>query len=195
MSVDTSPPRHAEPDPPEPDAAEARLSRKAKLGVTIVLVSLLAMWIAVLVVRLTHDDPDVLDDAAMTARAGEICREVRLGLPAVPKERNAETPVARADRLDAETAALTTMVDRLSTLTWTTPHDQRLVGQWLTDWRQHLADRTTYAASVRANDSNAVVFNGFAPDGESVTFRMDAFADRNDIRSCFTLDDPGVIGA
>jgi hypothetical protein len=195
VSVDTSPPRRAEPDGPEPERTEPRLSRKAKLGVAIVLVSLLAMWIAVLVVRLTHDDPDVLDDGAQTARAGEICRETRLSLPAVPKGRNAETPAARADRLDAETAALTAMVDRLAALTWTTPHDQRLVGQWLADWRQHLADRTAYATSVRATDSNAVVFDGFAPDGESVTFRMDAFADRNDIRSCFTLDDPGVTGA
>jgi hypothetical protein len=194
VSVDTSPPRHAEPEPPGHDGSQPGLSRRAKIGVAVVLVSLTAMWIAIAVIRLTGDDPDVLDDGATTDRAGQICSQLKDTMPPLPKDRSAEPPAARADRLDAETAVLHTMVDRLAALTWATPHDQRLVGQWLADWRQHLTDRTTYAAQVRATGHNDVAFNGAAPDGESITFRMDAFADRNAIRTCFTLDDPPVPG-
>ncbi len=38
------------------------------------------------------------------------------------------------------------------------------------------------------------MFNGAAPDGESITFRMDAFADPNQMRPCMTLDDPVMTG-
>jgi hypothetical protein len=119
---------------------------------------------------------------------------VEAALPAVPKGRNAETPAVRADRLDAETAALSGMVDQLAALRWGTQHDQDLVDAWLADWRQHLADRTVYAESVRVHERNDIVFNGAAPDGESITFRMDAFADTNGLRACMTLDDPYVTG-
>jgi hypothetical protein len=191
VSVDTTPPRHATPEPPEP---EPRLSRRAKVGAAIAVIGLAAMWVAILVIRLTGDDPDVLEDGATTERAGQICQQVKDTLPPLPRGRDAETPAVRADRLDAETAALSGMVDQLAALPWTSPHDQRLVGQWMADWRQHLTDRTVYAESVRANGRNDIVFNGAAPDGESITFRMDAFADRNDIRTCFTLEDPKVTG-
>jgi hypothetical protein len=193
VSVDTSPPRHETPDAPDgPTASGPRLSRRAKVGVAVVLLSLTAMWVTILVIRLTGENPDRLDDATTTARAGEVCDQTRVGLPAVPRGRGAETPAVRADRLDAETAALTAMVAQLSALTWSSPQDQELVDRWLVDWGQHLADRTVYAESVRANDNNDIVFNGAAPDGESITFRMDAFADTNDLASCFTLDDPAI---
>jgi hypothetical protein len=189
VSVDTSPTRTTEPGVPGP-----RLSRRAKVGTAVVLLSLGAMWLAILVIRLTDDDPDVLDDAAATARAGQICEQARATLPPVPGRRDGETPAARADRLDAETATLGGMVDQLAALTWSTAHDERLVAQWLADWRQHLSDRTVYAESVRAHGRNDIVFNGAAPEDESITFRMDAFADRNDLDACFTLDDPAVTG-
>jgi hypothetical protein len=190
VSVDTSLPRHDRPDGPDPQ--RPRLSRRARLGVAVVLVSLTAMWVTILVIRLTGDNPDTLDDGATTARAEAVCQQTRDGLPPAPRGRDAETPVVRADRLDTETAALTSMVDQLAALRWSTPHDQELVDQWLADWRQHLTDRTAYAESVRANGSNDIVFNGAAPDGESITFRMDAFADTNDLAACFILDDPAI---
>jgi hypothetical protein len=189
VSVDTSPSRH---DTPEPDAPGPRLSRRAKVGVAVVLLSLTAMWSIIAIGHFTKDNPDTLSDGATTARAEQVCEQVRAGLPVVPKGRNAETPAVRADRLDAETAAFGAMVDQLATLRWSTPHDQALVDTWLADWRQHLADRTVYAESVRANGRNDIVFNGAAPDGESVTFRMDAFADTNGLSACFTLDDPAI---
>jgi hypothetical protein len=193
VSVDTSPPRHDTPDTPDgPSGSERRLSRRAKVGVAVVLISLTAMWVTILVVRLTGDNPDRLDDRATTARAGQVCEQTGVGLPDVPRGRDAETPAVRADRLDSETAALTSMIDQLAPLRWSTPHDQELVDRWLVDWRQHLTDRTAYAESVRANGRNDIVFNGAAPDGESITFRMDAFADTNDLAACFTLDDLGI---
>jgi hypothetical protein len=187
VSVDTSPPRHD-----EPEATGTRLSRKAKIGIAVVLVSLTAMWLVIAVGHFTGTNPDTLDDEATTARAAELCQQVEGGLPAVPKGRNAETPAVRADRLDAETAALSGMVDQLAGLRWSSGHDQDLVDAWLTDWRQHLADRRVYAESVRVHERNDIVFNGAAPDGESITFRMDAFADTNDLRACMTLDDPAI---
>jgi hypothetical protein len=193
VSVDTSPPRHDTPETPDgPDTPGRRLSRRAKVGVAAVLVSLTAMWVTILVIRLAGDNPDRLDDRATTVRAGQICEQARAALPVVPTGRDAETPTVRADRLDAETAVLAGMVDQLGALTWSPPHDQELVDRWLADWRQHLADRTVYAESVRANGRNDIVFNGAAPDGESITFRMDAFADTNDLAACFTLDDPEI---
>ena len=187
MSVDTSPPIHDTPDAPGP-----RLSRRAKIGVAVVLVSLTAMWLVIAVGHFTSTNPDTLHDTATTARADEVCADTRAGVPAAPSGRNAETPAVRADRLDAETTALTTMVDQLSALRWSSSHDQQLVDRWLADWRQHLADRATYVQSVRATGRNDVVFNGAAPDGESITFRMDAFADTNHLSHCFVPDDPAI---
>jgi hypothetical protein len=178
------------PDPPVPDSGG--LSRRARAGIVIVLGSLIVMWTAVVAVRLTRDDPDRLDDRAAVSRTEDVCAATRAGLPSVPPGRDAETAAARADRLDAETAALTAMVAELETIPWSGERDARLVGQWLADWRQHLADRAAYAESVRSTGRNDVVFNGFAPEGESVTYRMDAFADTNDLDSCFTPSDPRV---
>ncbi len=189
MSVDTSLPRHDAPDAPGP-----RLSRRAKIGIAVVLLSLTAMWLVIAIGHFTGTNPDTLDDRATTDRAAQLCEQVESGLPAVPKGRGAETPAVRSDRLDAETAALTGMVDQLAALRWSTGHDQDLVDAWLGDWRQHLSDRTVYAELVRANGRNDIVFNGAAPDGESITFRMDAFADTNHMRSCMTLDDPQITG-
>jgi hypothetical protein len=178
-----------------PARSEPRLSGRARLGIVVVLVSLTAMWVAILVIRLTDDNPDVLDDAAATATAGQICDATRATLPVVPSGRFAESPAVRADRLDAETGALTAMVAQLAAVPFTTDHDRRLVDQWLGDWRQHLADRTVYAESVRTTGRNDVVFNGAAPDRESITYRMDAFAARNGLSTCETLPDPRVTGA
>jgi hypothetical protein len=178
------------PDQPVPDSGG--LSRRARAGIVIVLGSLVVMWTAVVAVRLTRDEPDRLDDRAAVSRTEDVCAATRAGLPSVPPGRDAETAAARADRLDAETAALTAMVAELETIPWSGGRDARLVGQWLADWRQHLADRTAYAESVRSTGRNDVVFNGFAPDGESVTYRMDAFADTNDLDSCLTPSDPRV---
>ena len=190
VSVDTSPPRHDTPEAPEP-----RLSRRAKIGIAVVLLSLTAMWVTILVLRLTDENPDALEDADTTARADQVCQQSRSGLAPVPTGRGAETPAARADRLDTETAALSTMVAELTTLRWSTAHDQELVDLWLADWRQHLADRTVYAESVRVNDNNDIVFNGAAPEEESITFRMDAFSETNHLDACYVPADPMITEA
>ncbi len=189
MSVDTGK-RPAEHD--DPGAPATGLSRRAKVGIVVVLGTLVAMWVAVVAIRLTDENPDRLDDEVTTAQANEVCAGARAGIPVRPPGRGAETPAVRADRLDAETAALAAMVDELSALQWSTPHDRDLVDRWLADWRQHLADRTVFAEQVRGTDSNEVVFNGAAPEDESITFRMDAFSDTNGLDECFVPADPEI---
>jgi hypothetical protein len=187
VSVDTSPPIHDTPEPPD-----HRLSGRAKLGAAVVLASLTIMWLIIAVGHFTSRDPDRLDDRATTAAADQVCAQARAGVPEAPSGRNAETATARADRLDAETAALTNMVDQLGALRWSSAHDQQLVDAWLGDWRQHLSDRTVYAESVRATQRNDVLFNGAAPDGTSITYRMIAFADTNHLDACLIPDDPEI---
>jgi hypothetical protein len=179
------------PAVPGPPAPEAGLSRRAKAGIVIVVGTLVVMWTAVIAVRLTRDEPDRLDDRAAAARAEQVCAATRAALAPAPSD-GTEAAAARADRLDAETAALTAMVAELEAIPWSHERDAGLVGRWLADWRRHLGDRTGYAESVRSTGRNDVVFNGFAPDGESVTYRMDAFADTNGLDSCLTPADPRV---
>ncbi len=177
---------------PAPDPRQRRRRKRATRVQLVVLVLNLAFWGAILGWTLLRDPsaylpPDRLTDRALPAAAEERCVDGRsevdeLGLPLV-----ADTPVERAETIDAENEVLVDMVDDLAELDRPSGQQGTWIATWIDDWRTHIEDRQRWADRVRAGDDGPFIERVRGTD--QVSEVVDNFATVNEMESCATLAD------
>jgi hypothetical protein len=177
---------------PAPDPRLQRRRKRATRVQLVVLVLNLVFWGAILGWTLLRDPsaylpPDRLTDRALPATAEGRCVDGRseiadLGLPLV-----ADTPVERAETIDAENEVLVAMVDDLAELDRPADEQGAWVATWIEDWRTHIEDRQRWADRVRAGDDGPFVER--VRGNDQVSSVVDNFAEVNEMESCATLED------
>ncbi len=177
---------------PAPDPRQRRRRKRATRVQLVVLVLNLVFWGAILGWTLLRDPsaylpPDRLTDRALPLAAEDRCVDGRreiddLGLPIV-----ADTPVERAESIDAENEVLVDMVDDLADLDRPAGEQGDWVAIWIEDWRTHIEDRQRWADRVRAGDDGPFVER--VRGNDQVSEVVDNFADVNEMESCATLED------
>jgi hypothetical protein len=190
-ALDEQPPAGAPPTEPP----RGRRITVGRVGAFVVIVGILGMWGYVLGVRWVGereiDRWDVVDDDAWVAGAAAACAPTAAELADVDGPDAGLAPEERGLVIQSTTDLLLArfaLLEALPPTTSTDPDDTVAIDAWMTDWRTHLDERTAYAAALL--DGRDVVFNGTATDeGESITERMDAFAQRNHIEACETPQD------
>jgi hypothetical protein len=183
-------------EPPAPAAGEAPRRRRftiGRVGAAVVILGILGMWAYVLGLRWTGerdiDRWDVVDDAAWVEAATAACAPTAAELEGTDEPEG--TSAERADAIDAVTDLLVIRFDALEALPPTTSADADdavAISGWLADWETHIAERREYADDLRAG-RDGVFLGAATEDGESITERMDAFADRNTLPGCATVHD------
>lgn len=174
---------------PETDQTGAGWSRGAKLQL-LLLLGILAMWAAIYGYTLfsgPHERPGRMDDRAFATAAEPICAATeaaieRLGLPTA-----VETPLERAQLVEAENGLLRTLVADLGALDRPAGEEGEWVEEWLGDWDTHIQDRQNWADSLREGDDGPFVET--ARNGEQLSKGIDYFAETNDMPACVTPGD------
>jgi hypothetical protein len=190
-ALDDQPPAGA----PVEDPPRGRRITVGRVGALVVIVGILAMWGYVLGVRWFGtreiDRWDVVDDDAWVAGAAAACAPSAAALDGVDVPDASLDPEQRGLAIQTTTDQLLArfaLLEALAPTTSSDPDDAAAIDAWLADWRLHLDERTAYAEALLTGAD--VVFNGTATEeGESITERMDAFAERNEIERCATPQD------
>ncbi len=178
--------------PPEPDPRQRRRRKRATRVQLLVLVLNLAFWGAILGWTLLRDPsaylpPDRLTDRALPAAAEERCVDGRGEIDDLDLALVADTPVERADTIDAENEVLVDMVDDLDELVRPDGEQGAWIATWIEDWRTHIEDRQRWADRVRAGDDGPFVER--VRGNDQVSSVVDNFAEVNEMESCATLGD------
>ena len=178
--------------PPEPDPRQRRRRKRATRVQLLVLVLNLVFWGAILGWTLLRDPsaylpPDRLTDRALPATAEERCVDGRGEIDDLDLALVADTPVERAETIDAENEVLVDMVDDLDELVRPDGEQGTWIATWIEDWRTHIEDRQRWADRVRAGDDGPFVER--VRGNDQVSSVVDNFAEVNEMESCATLGD------
>lgn len=137
------------------------------------------------------DPPDYLQDRAWPAAAEKICAAAAADMESLPFASESNSPLARADVVEAATERLQTMVDDLARLPLAegtkASADRELVTLWLADWDTYLADRTAFTTGLRTDPSTKFVLT--MRGSHAITRPMDQVAKNNRMPSCATPTD------
>ena len=174
--------------PGDDDDEPGRRGRNVVLGLGIAGFMLMALfWIAIFTGKFNGTNPDTVHDAVWVTHAGAICQPAANLINDLPRAQTAKSAAQRADTLDQGTAALTTMVSRLEALPSADAADEKMVTEWLADWRVYLGDRRSYAQNLRRNpDAKPLVSE---VHGGWVTDAVDTLANANNLADCATPGD------
>ena len=109
----------------------------------------------------------------------------------LPAANESETAADRADVVDQSNALLVGMVDELDTLVPTDgdPTEREAIGEWVSDWRDHVTDRQEYVNELR--DDPGARFSERVKGTKQLSRAIDSFAEVNRMESCST---PGDVG-
>ena len=165
-------------------APEGRRWTRGRIAVAVWIVIVLGFWFYAFVLA-PKGSPDILDDPSFASASGARCTQARTVIDALPKANTAKSATERADVIDRANQELRDMLATISllpTVTTGTPHDTNLIGLWLKDWRQYVADRDDFSHQLRLNPS--ATFGVTARNGSHITKAIDAFAGRNKMPSC-----------
>ncbi len=129
-----------------------------------------------------------IGDSAWQARAEGICAAVddqrnELADFREMKEATPELVRERADIVDAATDLLEQMLDDVAAVQPTDPKGQDLIPQWESDYRDYLASRRDFAATLRETGENSAFYEPIS-EGIPVSERLETFAADNAMASC-----------
>jgi hypothetical protein len=176
--------------PPHTDNGHAPERRfrwtRGRIAAAVWVVVMVGFWFYAFVIA-PKGSPDILDDPSFATSSEARCAQAVSFIDTLPKANTAKTAAERADTLDQANAELRAMVDDISTLPTGNEHDSTLIGLWLADWRQYVADREEFVRALRTDESST--FGVTARNGQHITKAIDAFAGRNKMASCEVPDD------
>ena len=176
--------------PPHTDNGHAATPRRrwsrGRIAAAVWIVIMIGFWFYAFVIA-PKGSPDILDDPAFAEASAPRCTQARAVIDALPRANTAKTAVERADTIDEANRELRDMLTTISALPTGNEHDTKLIGLWLTDWRQYVTDREAFARALRTDES--ATFGVTARNGQQITRAIDAFAGRNKMPSCEVPDD------
>ena len=184
---------HESPFGGDPREGPAR-RRRLRPGVVLAVVSavvVLGMWAWVLAYHLggswRDDTPGRLSNTTFPTLAEPICAQAVADFAALPPAWSTDTPLERADVVDATVLLLGAMVSDLRALP--TGGEDAAVGEWLADWEQFIADRADYAGRLRTDPDARFYVTQSERDQRQITLAIDRFATTNRMPSCVTPSD------
>jgi hypothetical protein len=168
--------------------------RVRRLMLTGIVLALVAMWGYVLYLAFgpgRQPPVDRLDDPAFAAAAESRCADAVGAVEELPFANELPTATERADVLDQANGIFATMLDDLDSLTTLAPpgEQREAAGEWLTDWRVLLGNRTDYADALRADANARPLISEKGDTGRHITGWIDEFALANRMPSCATPTD------
>ena len=174
-----------------PDTTGSRWRPRSRAGTIVAILVLAAMagfWIWAFSPLAPRGHPDALEDETWARDAAATCTGTVDAIYLRPGAADASGPADRARQITESTSLLEEMVADLRTSAGgLLEPDAILVGAWLTDWDTYLGDRRAYATTLRGGGDPP--FTVTARDGKAVTKYMNAFAEANNMPSCFTPGD------
>jgi hypothetical protein len=178
-------------EPVDDVQATSGWSRSGKVQF-VLLLSVILFWLAILGWTLIVDSEDLrppgrMEDTAFAVDAEPVCAATATAIADLGLPTAVETPLERAELVDAENELLSAMVVDLRALDRPEGEEGTWVAEWLDDWVTHIADRQAWADQLREGDDGPFVET--ARQGEQISKGIDYFAETNDMPSCATAGD------
>jgi hypothetical protein len=158
----------------------------------LVAAGLVAMWGYVWIYHLSgqgeRDMPDRLHDLSWTREAVTICQASADRIAELPGAHTATSAAERADVIDIATEEIERMLERIEAIAPTgTSRDATITAAWLIDYRTWLADRYTYAETLRVDPGARFLVT--EKQGSYITGPVDRFARVNEMEACMSFGD------
>lgn len=171
------------------DGISGTVTRKAtftKVVLVLVCSLIAAMWVYAFGFA-PRESINRVNDREWSKRAESICREAaveRTGLTDLSKldVDDPESLARRAELIDLATDTLERAMERIEAVPPTDDKGREIAPLWIADYRQYLADRRDYAATIRSGAVSS--FTESQIDGLPISEKIETFARANEMDSC-----------
>jgi hypothetical protein len=174
------------PTTPAEASTPARRVTAGRVAATIIVLGVALIWIYALT-RQPEPPPDLLDDTAFAPQAEQTCAATLQRLDQLPPAHDAAGPAERAAIVEQSNDELSTMLASLEQTIPTGERDQRMLREWVADWRTYLGNRDEYVDRLRT-EGDARIYVA-EKDGRQITVAIDRFAEVNEMPACRTPKD------
>ncbi len=169
-----------------------KLNTLKRVGLGVVVVSMMAMWFYAFFLS-PRESINRVGDRSWSSRADEICLAARIRLAGLADTRRIESAddlLIRADLVEQATAILSEMVDDVFQQLPTDEKGLAISELWRLDYVTYLDDRRAYIEMLRQGQNEP--FAETRVDGIPLSEKLGTFARANDMDRCAPPSDLSV---